>query len=227
MTTELSNRQISDAVSELGWRLVLSQLDTAVAVPSLPEGLSLVARVLAALGRPGEQCLRVAAKPDTVVLTLQNAGGSVTVTELESARAISGAVTAAGYETRPAGPSGRAVQAVEFAVDAMDIDAVRPFWRAVLGYVDAPDGSLYDPARQGFALWFQQMDQPRVERNRIHFDVSVAHDEAPARVASALAAGGVLVSDVRAPAFWIMADVEGNEVCVCTWQGRDGTKSVF
>jgi 4a-hydroxytetrahydrobiopterin dehydratase len=31
----------------------------------------------------------------------------------------------------------------------------------------------------------------------------------------------VLVSDARAPAFWVLADAERNEVCVTTWQGRD------
>ena len=35
------------------------------------------------------------------------------------------------------------------------------------------------------------------------------------------AAGGRLVSDAEYPAFRILADAEGNEVCVCTWQGRD------
>jgi 4a-hydroxytetrahydrobiopterin dehydratase len=30
-----------------------------------------------------------------------------------------------------------------------------------------------------------------------------------------------MVSDERARAFWILADAEGNEVCVCTWQDRD------
>lgn len=65
------------------------------------------------------------------------------------------------------------------------------------------------------------MDVPRPQRNRIHLDVDVPHDEAPARIAAALAAGGVLLSDGAAPAFWVLADTEGNEVCVCTWQGRD------
>jgi len=37
----------------------------------------------------------------------------------------------------------------------------------------------------------------------------------------ALAAGGRLVSDAAAPAFWVLADAEGNEACICTWQGRD------
>ena len=37
----------------------------------------------------------------------------------------------------------------------------------------------------------------------------------------ALAAGGTLVSDEAAPRFWVLCDPEGNEVCICTWQGRD------
>lgn len=48
------------------------------------------------------------------------------------------------------------------------------------------------------------------------------HDEASARLDAALKAGGVLVSDASAPAFWVLADAEGNEACITTWQGRDG-----
>lgn len=80
---------------------------------------------------------------------------------------------------------------------------------------------LVDPAGQLPAVWFQQMDVPRPQRNPLHLDLTVAHDEADARVRAALDAGGVLVSDARARAFWILADAEGNEVCVCTWQDRD------
>jgi 4a-hydroxytetrahydrobiopterin dehydratase len=28
--------------------------------------------------------------------------------------------------------------------------------------------------------------------------------------------------DAEAPAFWVLADAEGNEACITTWQGRDG-----
>lgn len=95
-----------------------------------------------------------------------------------------------------------------------------------MGYGDeagasGPQDPLIDPAGQGPAIWFQQMHAPRPQRNRIHFDVSVPHDEAPHRITAALAAGGVLLSDAKAPAFWVLADVEGNEACVTTWQGRD------
>ena len=115
---------------------------------------------------------------------------------------------------------------VEIAIDAMDIDAVRPFWQAVLGYVPEHAGegeqvtAIIDPEGLGPSVWFQQMDEPRTERNRIHLDVDVPHDVAEERVAAALAAGGTLVSDARAKAFWVLADAEGNEACICTWQDR-------
>ncbi|MEJ7720470.1 MAG: VOC family protein [Ilumatobacteraceae bacterium] len=73
----------------------------------------------------------------------------------------------------------------------------------------------------GRPYWFQQMDEPRPQRNRIHIDVTVPHDVAEQRIGDALAAGGTLVSDARANAFWVLADPEGNEACVCTWQDRD------
>ena len=37
---------------------------------------------------------------------------------------------------------------------------------------------------------------------------------AEARIQAALAAGGTLVSDERAPAFWVLADAQGNKACV-------------
>jgi 4a-hydroxytetrahydrobiopterin dehydratase len=70
-------------------------------------------------------------------------------------------------------------------------------------------------------VWFQQMDAPRLQRNRIHIDVNVSHDEARQRSAAALAAGGRITRDTEAPAFWVLSDAEGNEACISTWQGRD------
>ena len=65
------------------------------------------------------------------------------------------------------------------------------------------------------------MDAPRPERSRIHLDISVPHDEAPLRIEATVAAGGTILSDAEAPAFWVLADPEGNEACITTWQGRD------
>lgn len=113
------------------------------------------------------------------------------------------------------------VQTVMIAVDAAAEADVRPFWRAVLGYAEDADRDLVDPAGHGPRVWFQRLDAPRPQRNRLHVDVSVPHDEAEARVAAALAAGGRLVGDAHAPAWWTLADSEGNEVDVATWQGRE------
>lgn len=109
-----------------------------------------------------------------------------------------------------------AVQSVHVTIDVLDRPQVAPFWRAVLGYTERPGSGLelHDPHRRGPVFYFQQMEQPRPQRNRIHIDVWVPHDQAQPRVAAALAAGGRLVSDAHAPAWWILADAEGNEACV-------------
>jgi 4a-hydroxytetrahydrobiopterin dehydratase len=65
------------------------------------------------------------------------------------------------------------------------------------------------------------MDAPRPQRNRLHIDVWVPPELGEARVAAALAAGGRLVSAAHAPSWWVLADAEGNEVCVSTSAGRD------
>ncbi len=114
-----------------------------------------------------------------------------------------------------------AVQTVQVAIDALVGPAVRPFWRAVLGYRDVGDEELVAPHGRGPSVWFQQMDAPRPQRNRAHIDISVPHDQAKARIAAAIAAGGRLVTDRYAPSWWVLADAEGNEARVATWMGRD------
>ncbi|MFG3257202.1 VOC family protein [Streptomyces sp. NPDC048172] len=223
MKQTLSRREASEAVQDQGWRLVLGTLRTAVPVGSLAQAVGVAADAVAVCGDDADGHLRVDARPDRVVLALQSLDhAAVTSRDVELAHRISAAVEKAGLA-----PGARqSVQLVEIAVDALDIAAIRPFWKAVLGYAaeagaDGPKDPLVDPAGQGPAVWFQQMDRARPQRNRLHLDVSVPHDEASRRIEAALAAGGRLLSAARAPAFWVLADLEGNEVCVTTWQGRD------
>lgn len=61
----------------------------------------------------------------------------------------------------------------------------------------------------------------RAHRAHHEVDIFVPHDQAEARIAAAIAAGGHLVTDAHAPAWWTLADAEGNEVDVATWMGRD------
>ena len=79
---------------------------------------------------------------------------------------------------------------------------------------------MVDPGGRNPGIWFQDMDVPRTGRNRIHVDVAVPHDQARARVDAALAPGGRVVYDERAPMWWTLADSEGNEVDVATMVGR-------
>jgi 4a-hydroxytetrahydrobiopterin dehydratase len=230
MEQVLSRQEASEAVQDAGWRFLLGALRTSVPVGSLARAIGLAADAVAVCGDDADQHLRVDARPDRVVFTLQSLEqAAVTSRDVELAHRISAAADKSGLLTQPeiGTEAPRSVQIVEIAIDALDIAGIRPFWKAVLGYTDeagaeGPEDPLVDPVGQSPAVWFQQMDQPRPQRNRIHFDICVPHDEAQRRVDTALAAGGHLVSATRAPAFWVLADPEGNEACITTWQGRDG-----
>lgn len=219
--TRLTDADVSARVDERHWRVLLGRLEATFATGDFATGRRLVdaiADAADAAGHHPDADLRYSSV--RVRLSSHDVHG-LTERDVALAAAISAAADGLGVPGRPA-----AAQALEVAIDALDIPAVVPFWRAVLAYDDEPPAAadaspaLVDPAGAGPSVWFQQMDAPRPQRNRIHLDVTVAHDEAEARVAKALAAGGRLVSDAAAPAFWVLADAEGNEACVCTWQGR-------
>lgn len=214
--------EISTAVDPLGWRLILGVLITHVRVDSLAAAVD-AARIAADVaGADASGHLTLDLHPDRMVLRLHTlAAGMVTHRDLEVARLLSAALP-----TRP-GDTAAVPQTIEIAIDALDIAGVRPFWHAITGYVDEPappdlpPNALLDPLRRGPTIWFQQMDTPRPQRNRIHLDVDVAPELAQQRIDAALAAGGTLRDGSAAPAWWVLADPEGNEACVCTWQGRD------
>ena len=117
------------------------------------------------------------------------------------------------------------IQALLVIPGASDITQVMPFWQAVLGYeprIDSPAEDLVDPLDRGAPFWFETMEEPRSdEGGAIHISVWVPHDQAEARVAAALAAGGHMVRDDFAPAWWTLADAAGNEVDVSTTAARD------
>jgi 4a-hydroxytetrahydrobiopterin dehydratase len=216
-----TRQQISDAVDPAGWRLVLGAIYTEVPAPSLVEATEAASLAVSAVGADGQGHLTVDIRSDRAVLRLQSADVlGVTGRDVRLAHDVSGALAARGWQARPG-----AVQALEIAIDALDIPLVRPFWKAITGYADEPgselNAALVDPTGRGPEIWFQQMDAPRPQRNRIHIDVDVPHEAAGARIDAAIAAGGRVLSDDAAPAFWVLADPEGNEACICTWQGRD------
>ena len=203
------------------WRFALGAIHAAFATGAYPAAAEFVTAITGAAERLVHHPDIDIRYPGTVYVTVTtHSVGGLTTLDVDLAREISRLAAAAGIPGGTAG-GGSSIQVTELCIDTMDATVIRPFWAAVLDYdvVDA-DGSLADPRRQGWPIWFQQMDEPRTDRNRFHLDVSVPHDQAERRIAAALAAGGRMVSDARAKAFWILADAEGNEACICTWQDR-------
>jgi 4a-hydroxytetrahydrobiopterin dehydratase len=194
-------------------------LALAVRAPSFADAVrlvDLVAQDADTMDHHPEIHLRLRVVTFTFTSNLERA---VTQWDVELAHQVLEAARSVGAEVLP--PPDR----VEIALDCADADAVRPFWAAGLDYVErrARDSSieLHDRRGRGPVLWFQRMD-PRVEpedragRGRFHLDVFVPPEQAPVRVQACIDAGGVLVSDAYAPAWWVLADPEGNELCVST-----------
>ncbi|WP_336921703.1 VOC family protein [Aquipuribacter sp. SD81] len=81
--------------------------------------------------------------------------------------------------------------------------------------------ALVDPAGRGPRLLFQRVPEAKSAKNRVHLDVTVSgpdHDRAlvDARVRELEAAGGRVLADrsERGERWVVMADPEGNELCV-------------
>ena len=216
MTEQISPGQFHEAAGVEDWRVLYDGAYAHFRTGAFAAGVALVDAISELTGLEDHH-------PDvdlryggvTVRLSTRDRDG-LNGRDVELARLISSAARRLDVPADPA-----AVQVVEIAVDALVGADVQPFWRAVLGYRERGPGDLLDPHGRGPTFWFQRMDAPRPQRNRIHVDVSVPHDLAEARVAAALAAGGRLVTDQYAPSWWVLADAEGNEACVATWLGRD------
>jgi 4a-hydroxytetrahydrobiopterin dehydratase len=216
MAEQISPREFHEAEGVHDWRVLFGGALAHFRTGSFATGVGLVDAI-------GELADAANHHPDVdlrsggvTVRLMTHALGGLSERDVELARQIS---MAAAELDIPADPT--AVQTVQITIDALVSPDVMPFWGAVLGYQQLGEEDLVDPRRRGPSIWFQEMDAERPQRNRIHVDVSVPHDQAEARVAAALAAGGHLVYDEFAPAWWTLADAEGNEVDIATWMGRD------
>lgn len=201
-----------------GWRLLGDGATAFYPTESFAASLRLVTAIGELADRPVPD-VDVRGSGVTVrLVNVTDTGYVLTEADADLAQRISAAARDLGLTGAP-----QTLQNVQICIDALVTADVLPFWRALLGYVDRTDtdGDILDPRRRDPLTYFQEMDEPRPQRNRIHLDVWVAHDQAEARVAAALAAGGRLVTDKYAPSWWVLADAEGNEACVCTWQSAD------
>ena len=154
------------------------------------------------------------------LITITNDYYGMSTRDVELARQISAVARKLGLSADPS-----AVQTLLVIPGATVTAEVMPFWRAVLGYEprgDSPDEDLVDPRGRGPSFWFERMDEPRPDGGgAIHLAIWVPHEQAEARVAAALAAGGRMVRDEFAPSWWTLADAAGNEADIATTMSRD------
>jgi 4a-hydroxytetrahydrobiopterin dehydratase len=217
MTEPMTPEQFHDAVGFDTWRVLLffNGACTYYRTRSFAKGLALV-NAIGELAEAADHHPDIDLRIEGVTVRLKSFDvGWLTERDVKMANQISAVAREQGLTAEPT-----AVQEVNLTIDALSRPEIMPFWRAVLGYEQVGDEDLVDRHRHGPSIWYQDMDAPRPERNRIHVDISVPHDQAEARIAAAIAAGGRLVSDEHAPMWWTLADPEGNEVDIVTWMGR-------
>lgn len=123
---------------------------------------------------------------------------------------------------------------VQVTFDCASPRRVAGFWCAVLGYESSapPAGEpdtwavASDPAGAGPRLYFQQVPEAKVVKNRVHLDVRVAagltgddrvaelEEECARLVALGASRVRLLEADDENEACLVMQDVEGNEFCL-------------
>ena len=225
---KLSMQEASDAVTGLGWRYVLGVLRTYVRAGSLAQAADVARRVVAAAGPDADACLQLDVRRDGLVLTLQSLDtNQVTAREAEVARRISAAVTELGLAT-DAGVGGPRSRAAAGDRDRRAGHRRRPPVLESGHGLRRPAGGVRargrdSPTRSGRA---RRSGTSRWTRRGRSATASTSTSRYPmtrrqARIQAALDAGGTARLRRRGAAFWVLADPEGNEACVTTWQGRE------
>ncbi len=190
------------------WRAMYGSLEARFRTGDFVTGLDLVNRIGAAAEAANHHPdLTLTYAGVHVLLTSHDVGGK-TQRDVDLARQISAIAAELGVAARPG-----AVQRIELALDTWDIAEIRPFWAAVLA-MDDHDEEIVDGDGNIPTIWFQEATRDSAQR--WHLDIRVPPEVADQRVAAALAAGGVLVCENEKPRFVVLADAQGNQVCVCT-----------
>lgn len=146
----------------------------------------------------------------------------ITDRDIDLARHISRAAAELGIETDVTG-----LTQLEMGLDTAAGHHLAPFYAALLG-AELDQGEPVDSSGQVPTVWWQNPKQTDPQwalpeqsfSQRWHFDVWVPHDDGEHRLNAVLAAGGRLISDAAAPAYWVVEDADGNRSCICTPSGR-------
>jgi 4a-hydroxytetrahydrobiopterin dehydratase len=206
-TTEILDAGLDD------WRKLAQALHARFRTGDFVTGLAFVTAVTEAAEAADHHPDVTLTYPFVDLALISHDVGELTRRDLDLARRISDIAHEQGISAEPG-----AVAEIELALDTADLAAVGPFWAALLtGHPESLHGNdVVDPTGRVPLLWFQDTDAHETPRQRFHIDLWVPHDVAEERIAAAVAAGGRVVDAERAPSFVVLADEEGNRVCVCT-----------
>jgi 4a-hydroxytetrahydrobiopterin dehydratase len=216
--TKLTGQQIAGEGLD-GWVFLLGGLQARLRTADFATGLAVVNAIGAAAEEMNHHPDVDLRYPHVDVRLRSHDVRAVTDRDVRLARRISAIAADAGVPIE-----GASVSRIEFALDSPAYRSVLPFWAAVLAMDDQAAAGTDDEIRDPFGalpvIWFQQSGSEE-PRQRWHPDVWVDPAQVRPRIDAAVKAGGALVSDAEAPRFWVLADPEGNRVCLCTWQERD------
>jgi predicted enzyme related to lactoylglutathione lyase len=111
--------------------------------------------------------------------------------------------------------------AIGLVLDCVDPDRLAQFWAPALGYVHLGTfgsyAALFPDGRPGPKLLLQKVEEAKVAKNRMHFDIETPDIETEVERLVALGGSRVDVNPISEHGTtWIrMSDPEGNEFCVC------------
>jgi 4a-hydroxytetrahydrobiopterin dehydratase len=209
----LSRQQVALTAGLDDWRALAQGLHARFRAADLTGGARFVGAV-AALPASGEHAdLRLDGGAVDVRVCTRVDGLWLTADDVALAAAVSALAAERGLVPEPT-----EVTQVELALDTPDDARLGRFWSAVLtGSADnRVHDSVLDPTGRTPSMWFQGTEPHETPRQRWHLDVWVAPEVAEGRIAAAVAAGGTVVDDTEAPSFTVLADPDGNKVCICT-----------
>jgi 4a-hydroxytetrahydrobiopterin dehydratase len=206
-------RAFHDAAGVDDWRVLFSGAHAYFRVGSFAEAARFVAAIAGAAEAVGH-FPDVDVRPEGVtVRTASGEYGALGPRDVDLARRISAEARTMGIEADPS-----QVQVVAIAVAQAAGTDVGPFWAAALGYRSlGPNEDVVDRHRRNPHVSFQGLRPSKPGRGRTHIDVSVPADQAEARVAAALEAGGRLADDTHVPDWWTLASPDNHKVDIAAW----------
>ena len=223
--TEPLEKLTAAQVREAGladWRQILGRVKARFRTGDFATGLALVNGIGEVAEAANHHPDILLSYSDVIVTLSSHDVGGITRRDLDLAREISRSASELGIEADVSG-----LTQLELGLDTQGGARLAPFYAALLGGT-VDHGEPVDPSGQVPTVWWQEPNDVDEQwalpeqsfEQRWHFDVWVPDDEGERRLQAVLAAGGRLVSDRAAPAYWVVEDADGNRSCICTPAGR-------